>query len=132
MRRAATIAPTMMPMFAALLRPLVVAAAADEVGGGGAADVEDADVEDVEGVEEDVIDGVSWAVADLTAPIPDWAAPMKALRGLVVVAACARALRMLDRATRAGYMICLCIVEVIEACEASEQQKLQLQVSGIQ
>ena len=71
----------MMPISAALLRPLVVAAAIVDVGGGGAADVEDAGVEDV-GVDEG---GVSIAVADLTTPAPDWAAPMNALRGSVVV-----------------------------------------------
>ena len=66
-RMAATIAPTMMPISAPLLRPVLVAAGVVEAGGGGgAADVADGVAEEV----DDVV-GVSMAVADLTAPMPD-------------------------------------------------------------
>ncbi len=61
MSRAATIAPTTMPISAARLNPLAVAAATDDVGGGAAADVGDTGVDDAE-VEE--VEGVSLAVAD--------------------------------------------------------------------
>ena len=81
-------APTIMPISAARLRPLEVAAAMEEVGGGRAADVGEAEVEAAE-VEDAV--GVSLALADWTAPPADWAAPMKALSGFALVASCAKA-----------------------------------------
>ena len=68
------------------------AAAVEDAGGGGGEEedeVGDAEVEDAEVI------GVSIAVIDLTAPTPDWAAPMKALRGLVAAASWARAPLML-------------------------------------
>ena len=97
-------APTIMPISAALLKPLDVAAAAEDVGGGGAADVDDADVEDAE-VED--VEGVCWALADLTSPMPDWAAPMKALSGSALVVPCASALLMLLKPKRVENRSCL-------------------------
>ena len=104
-----------MPISAALLRPLdVAAAAAEDIGGGGAADVDDADADaDVEDAKVEEVAEVSWAVADLTAPAPDCAAPIKALSGFVVVASCARALPTLNRATRAGRTTCLSMVAIM-------------------
>jgi len=111
MRRAATIAPTMMPIVAPLLKPDLPAvavldggiAAAAEVGVGVADDELDDELDDEV--------GVSLAAADFTALAAAPAAPMKALRGFAVAAAaCADTLATLKRAIAAEKRICRCMV----------------------
>lgn len=102
-------APTMMPMVAPLLRPVLAAAAVLDGGGTAAAEVElgVADVE-LDELDEEV---VSLAAADFTALAAAPAAPIKALRGFVAAAACAATAAALEKAIAAERRICRCIVE---------------------
>ena len=83
MRSAPTIAPTIMPILAPLLSPPLAAAAVWDglAAAGGGVEVVEGEVLD----EDD--DAVSLAAADLTTLAAAPAAPMKSLRGLVVVVA---------------------------------------------
>lgn len=109
MRRAATIAPTMMPIKAPSLRPVCTAAAVLEAGGGAAAEVGVGEAED-----ELVEEGVSLAAADFTALAAAPAALIKALSGLTVVAAaCAVTPETWYRVIAAEMRTCRCMMAAV-------------------
>ena len=110
MRSAPTTQPTMMPILAPSLSPLLAAAALWDgvAAGGGGVEVVEGEVLD----EDEDVDAVSLASADLISLAAAPAAPMKLLRGLeaVVAAACPATLATLANAIPTDKRICRCIV----------------------
>ena len=127
MRTAAMMQPMMIPIFAPLLSPPLAAVALwDGVAAGGGVDVVDGEVVDDDDNE------VSWAFAELMALAAAPAAPMKLLRGLVVIAAvCPATLATLANAKPAASRTCRCMLPVVDDDDVGWRKKLRKQYHTI-